>query len=287
MRLAPDVLMSQSLPPSEHGWSARDTVIYNLGIGFGAAATGDEQLLRYVLEEQGHPFPTMASVIGMFRPSQLDPACNVDAAAILHGEESIEILQPLTPHGRLLATNRICGIWDKGPEGGAVMSIERTLANPQTGTLVANVRTTLLLRNNGGFGGTNKGAPQLSATPDGEPDGHIDIATRPEQALIYRLSGDTNPLHSHPQAARRAGFHRPILMGLCTFALAARALVERCAAGDGDCLRALSARFSGPVFPGESIHLEYWRLSTTEMAFRGRVAGREGFALTGGRATFD
>lgn len=284
--LAYDHIMRRPPQVGAHSWSARDAVIYNLGIGFGEAAIRDPRLLAYVLEERPRVFPTMVSILGMQRGPWNDPDSNIDATGVLHGEESIRIVRPLAVEGRLISSTRVAGIWDKGPGRGAVMRMERTLTDPNDGQHVATVGSSLFLRNNGGFGGSSHGAPQPPSLPDRAPDGYRDMATRPEQALLYRLAGDRNPLHADPEAARQAGFGRPILMGLCTFAIVARALVDDCADADGDCLQSLSVRFSGVVFPGETVRVEYWKRNGSEVVFRARVTDRESFVLTGGRAIF-
>jgi acyl dehydratase len=282
--LAAGLLLAE--PPDEGivSWSGRDAAIYNLGIGFGAAAAGDERFLPYVLEEKAAAFPTMVSVLEAKTASLFVPRFGIDIASILHGEEAIELHRPIAGAGTVRAVRRVEAIWDKGAGRAAVMLVRRDLFDATTRAPVATVRSTLMLRNKGGFGGSNDGAPQPSISPDRAPNGVVDIATLPEQALLYRLAGDRNPLHVDPDVARRAGFPKPILMGLCSFGIAGRALVAALADGDADRLTALKVRFTGVVFPGETLRIEHWRLDDGEIAFRGSVAERGAVVLDGGRA---
>ena len=280
--LAADLLMGMAIQETHQDWSSRDTILYNLGIGFGAAAVEDPAQLRFVLEDRLTAFPTMAAVQAIARGIYFDPAYGVDFSGILHGEEAVEIARLLPTQGRLTGRGRVEGVWDRGPKG-AVMTTLKTLHDAD-GELIATCRSTLILRRNGGFGGSADGAPQAMSLPDRAPDGGFDIAVRPEQALIYRLSGDDNPLHAVPQVAAQAGFPRPILHGLCGFAIAARALVAAEAGGDETRLKAFSVRFSSPTYPGETIRTEFWRLGDGEYALRARSVERDVVLLTGGRA---
>jgi acyl dehydratase len=282
--IAADYILAQPPTRASVSWSGRDTAIYNLGIGFGAAAIVDPSRLPFVLEENAVAFPTMACALGDQSVSPLrDPATNIDFRGILHGEESLECHGPIPASGTLTMIGMTEGIWDKGAKHGAVMVLRRDLVDSESGALVACVRSTLMLRNNGGYGGSNEGAPRAMPMPDTEPHGWADMPTRPEQALLYRLSGDRNPLHSDPATAALAGFPKPILMGLCSFALAGRALVVELAEGDAQRLIGLRARFTGVVFPGETIRVEYWRLQNREIAFRARVVERDATVMDGGR----
>ena len=282
-RLAYDLLMGMAPEEAQQNWSQRDTILYNLGIGFGPAAIEDPGELRFVLEDRLASFPTMAAVQAVARGIYYDDRYGIDFAGILHGEEAVEIARPLPVEGKITGRTRIEGIWDRGPKG-AVMTTCKTLHDPVDDGLIATCRSTLMLRRNGGFGGTAEGAPQAQATPDRAPDGHFDIAIRPEQALIYRLSGDTNPLHALPDIAARAGFPKPILHGLCSFALAARALVAAEADGDEGRLKAFSVRFSSPTYPGETLRTRFWRLGDGDYALQASVVERDVVVLAGARA---
>lgn len=282
--LAHDLLLSLGQIEADQSYTERDTILYNLGIGLGAAAVEDAALLRYVVEPDLMSFPTMACVLGVARDWFYDPRYGVDFAKVLHGEEDIEILGPLPASGRVRGISRIDDLWDRGVEKGAVMRFSKTLRNA-AGEGIAVCTSTLMLRGNGGFGGSTQGLPQAVQLPQRDPDGAMDMPTRPEQALIYRLSGDANPLHALPAVARKAGFPRPILHGLCSFGTAARALVLALADGDASRLRRFGLRFASPVYPGETLRVEYWRLGEGNAAFRARVIERDVVVLTGGRAS--
>jgi acyl dehydratase len=284
MTLAADELLARPPDIVQHSWSIRDTQLYNLGIGFGAAAAADPAQLRFVLEDRLLTFPTMVAVLGLSRGIYADHTLGIVFEGILHGEESFELAKPLPTQGRLVGRTRVVGVWDRGPDKGAVLALDKSLHDASDDSLIATCRTTLMLRRNGGFGGSSEGTPRAPTLPEREPDGAVSIATRPEQALIYRLSGDDNPLHAVPEVAARAGFPSPILHGLCTYAIVARALVQALAGGDSTRLQSFGVRFSSPVFPGETIRTEYWHLGNDEYAFRALAAERGMIVLTGGQA---
>jgi acyl dehydratase len=173
---------------------------------------------------------------------------------------------------------RIEEIYDKGADKGAVLLWSREISDAATGEPIATVRGSSFLRADGGFGGTATGAPAPHPIPDRAPDRVVTLRTRPEQALIYRLSGDYNPLHADPEVAQAAGFERPILHGLCSYAIACRAIVTGPCDGDASRLRALDVRFSAPVYPGETLAVEIWDAG----AFRVTVVERGVVAINNG-----
>jgi acyl dehydratase len=279
--LARELLLSLEAIEVEHSYTSRDTILYNLGIGFGAAAVRDSALLRHVLESELVSFPTMSCVLGASLHLFQDPRYGIDFQKVVHGEEEIEVFGMLQPAGTVRGVTTIEGLWDRGVEKGAVMRTAKTLL-AQTGERIAICRTTTILRGNGGFGGSTS-IPQSFQLPTRDPDGAVDALTRPEQALIYRLSGDTNPLHAVPAVAKQAGFPGPILHGLCSFGVVARALVVGLAEGDASRLRRFGLRFTSPVYPGETLRIEYWRLGGDEFAFQARVIERDCMVLSAGR----
>jgi acyl dehydratase len=280
--LAADRLLAMPASVQSAIWTARDTALYNLGIGFGAAAIHDPALLPFVLEESPRAFPTMATVMVRDTGWFTDPALGIDFPNMLHGEQWIEMIGPMPAEGPFTATDKVDAIWDKGPGRPALIATSRELAN-RDGELFARCGALLMIRNSGGFGGSAEGAPTPVALPNRAPTGSISMPTHPEQALWYRLSGDLNPLHSDPVTARAAGFPQPILMGLCSFGIAGRGLVAALADGDATRLRRLAVRFSNIVFPGETIRIDYWLGDDGEVLFRGVVDGR-GPVLDGGSA---
>jgi acyl dehydratase len=267
----------------EQTYTALDTILYNLGIGLDTAAVDDDALLHYVLEDDLRTFPTMVCVLAVSQDLFHEPRYGIEFEQMMHGEEDIEILAPLAAAGTVRGVSRIDNIWDRGAGKGAVMRASHSLYD-SLGTLIAVSRSTLMLRGNGGFGGSAAGLPQITPVPARNPDGARDVSIRREQALTYRLSGDRNPLHTVPAVARQAGFPRPIIQGLCSFGTVARALVAELAGNDAAKLRKFGLRFASPVYPGETIRVEYWRLDGDNVAFQARVVERDVVVLKGGRA---
>jgi acyl dehydratase len=267
--------------PVEQAYTRRDAMLYALGLGFGAEPT-DPQALRYVYEDGLVAFPTMAVVLGNPGPWTRDPRTGIDWVRTLHGEQGLVIHAPLPPEGRVIGTNRVTGIIDKGPGKGALLMQERELRDAGSGALLAVRSTTSFLRGDGGCGAPAREQPRPPAIPDRAPDVVQEIATRPEAALIYRLSGDWNPVHADPAVAARAGFERPILHGLCTYGIAGRAVVATICGGEPARLRELHVRFSAPVYPGETIRVELWEAGA-EWRLRARVPSRDAVVLNNGR----
>jgi acyl dehydratase len=205
----------------------------------------------------------------------------------VHGEQSVQLHEPLPAAGTLIGESRVVRLVDKGEGRGAIMHVEKTLLDESTKRLIATSEQILFLRGDGGFskaGGGDEAAPAAPNTPENNPDQVIHLPTRPDQAALYRLSGDLNPLHIDPAVAAKAGFLRPILHGLATYGIACRGLVQAFCGGDAARLKAIRARLSAPVYPGETIQLGCWRVDG-KIAFRGRVAEREATVLTHGWAT--
>ena len=284
--LAADRLMAHKPDLVTGNWAARDTIIYNLGIGFGPAAIADPGQLRYVMEDRLVAFPTMSTVIGMalgiFRRDY-----GITYSGIVHGEEWIELARPLPTSGSFRAETSLDALWDRGHDKGAVLQTAKRIYTPDSDEPVATTRTVLILRRDGGFGGSAEGAPSVQPAPARAPDGSVTIGTQPDQALIYRLSGDANPLHADPEVAGKAGFPAPILHGMCTYGTVARAIVDATCGGDAARLRSFGLRFSAPVFPGETLRTDFWSVGHGECAFRTTALERDVLVATGGRATYD
>jgi hypothetical protein len=209
--------------PIEHAYTAKDSMLYALGLGFGADPT-DRRQIDFVYEEGLKALPTMAVVLASPGFWLKDPATGVDWKKVLHGEQGLRLHEPLPAAGTVVGTTRIDEIVDKGAGKGALMYSTREIRDKASGKLLAEVASVGFLRGDGGFGGPEGASRKPQPIPERAPDASVEISTLPQSALIYRLSGDFNPLHADPDVARAAGFERPILHGLCTYGVAGHAL---------------------------------------------------------------
>jgi acyl dehydratase len=274
-------------PPMEtvQELTVRDTILYALGVGVGAGAPGDPGELKYIYEDGLHALPTMAVVMAYPGFWARDPKFGLTWQKLLHGEQSIEIHRPLPVEGRLRGVTTLDEIYDKGAGRGAVLTSSRRIYD-HDGDLVATVRQASFLRADGGFGGKAEGAPKPHQLPDRAPDAIVHAATRPDQALLYRLSGDYNPLHVDPKIAAEGGFERPILHGLAGFGVVGRALLKAICGDLPERLRRMDARFSSPVYPGDVFAIDIWREGDGRAAFRARIPDRSVIALQHGYLEF-
>jgi acyl dehydratase len=213
-------------------------------------------------------------------------------AMLLHGSQEIRLFSPLPSAGKLSVVAEVADIQDKGEGKNAIVMLKATGTDPESGEVVAETLTTAVIRGAGGFGGQPGQRPVAPEIPDREPDAKVALPTREDQALIYRLSGDRNPLHSDPWFARElAGFPKPILHGLCTYGVAGRALVAELGGGDATKVKAIAARFTSPVFPGETLTTSIWRTEPGRAVFRTEAMNPDGsnsrLALEDGAAEYD
>ena len=228
----------------------------------------------------------MAVVLGTGPAWMTDPQWGIDYTRVVHGEQMLTVHRPLPPSGAIVATESIEEIYDKGAGKGAVMYLRRRLHDTQ-GELLIELRSAGFMRGNGGFGGKASGAPTPQAVPvERKPDAAIEMSIAPDQASLYRLCGDLNPLHIDPGVAQAAGFDRPILHGLCTYGIAGRALIALFCAHDAQRVKRLDVRFSKPVYPGETLRTEAWRLDGHSVAFRCTVPARGVTVIDNGRFDF-
>jgi len=274
-------ILDWRFPPVRNAYAQRDVMLYALGLGLGFRPT-DPAELRYVYEDGLEVFPTMPVVLGHPGPWMRDPATGIDFVRVLHAEQHLEIHRPLPTEGGTVAHNRVLDVIDKGPGKGVLIVMERLLHDEASGELLCTQRSVAIARGNGGAGGTGNLSPAPHPLPGREPDGHVDIRTATQAALLYRLSGDYNPVHADPAVAARAGFSAPILHGLASFGVAARAVLQAFDAAPG-VLRSFGVRFSAPVYPGETIRTEFWR-DADVVSFRSRVLERDAIVLNNGRA---
>ncbi|WP_299360968.1 MaoC/PaaZ C-terminal domain-containing protein [uncultured Paracoccus sp.] len=279
MPLDPQTLLNFEIPEQRQGYGHREVAFYALSIGLGQDPLDTDQLRFAGGLDEIVAFPTMALVLGHPGFWLADPRTGVDATRVLHGEQGMTLHAPLPPAGTVIGRTRVTGLIDKGAGKGALMYSEKDLVDADTGTLLATTRSTTFLRGDGGCGGTNAEPKQVHQLPDTPPDIAIEIPTRPEQALWYRWNCDDNPLHLNPAVAARAGFERPILHGLCTLGVAAQALLRTLAGGNAGRFRTLDARFTAPVYPGETLRTEIWR----DGSFRTRVVERDVVVIANGR----
>jgi acyl dehydratase len=283
MPIDPDALRQWPIPEIEHSYSARDTMLYALGLGYGADPLDQEQL-RFVYEGRLQALPSMAVVLGYPGFWVSDPGTGVDWKKVLHGEQAIEVFKPLPTAATVIGRSRVTGLFDKGKDKGAVMVSERDVVDKASGELLCRLTSTTMMRGDGGFGGPSGPLPAPHPLPDRAPDQSVAIATLPQAALIYRLSGDYNPLHADPAVARSGGFEKPILHGLCSFGVVCRALLAAVCGNDPARLRKMQVRFSAPVYPGETIVTEIWTEPGGVVSFRAKVAERDLVVINNGRA---
>jgi acyl dehydratase len=281
MTIIYDKLMSLHIPDVVQAHTEKDAILYALGVGLGRDPM-DEDELPFVYEKNLKVLPTFAAVLGWPGFWLRDLDTGVDWVKVVAGEQGLVLHRPLTGRGTAIGRTRITEIIDKGAGKGALIYSERVLIDGASGEKIATVTQTTFCRGDGGFGGPARAAPPVHALPERAPDLTCDRPTRPEAALIYRLSGDPNPLHAEPAVAKTAGFPRPILHGLATFGIACDAILKCLGDRDPAKLKAISGRFSAPVFPGETIRTEMWRDGAI-VSFRARVVERDVIALNNGR----
>ncbi|WKX70075.1 MaoC/PaaZ C-terminal domain-containing protein [Streptomyces sp. XD-27] len=248
---------------TEIAWDHKDVQLYHLGIGAGSPAT-DPAELRYTLESRLHVLPSFATVAGggMALAGGLSaPGIEVDLAAVLHGGQRVELHRPIPVRGTATQSSRVAAVYDKGK---AAVIVLRGAAADADGPLWT-CDTQIFVKGEGGFGG-ERGPSQRLDLPAREPDHTLLRPVREDQALLYRLSGDWNPLHADPEFAARAGFDKPILHGLCTYGMALKAVVDTVLDGDVGRVRSYATRFAGIVFPGETLRLRLWRDETRVQA---------------------
>jgi len=268
-----------------HRYTERDTMLYALGLGYGADPM-DRGELRFVYEQQLQAVPTMATVMGSPGIWWRDPRTGADPVKLVHGEQDLRLFKPLPAAATLVARNRVLSLTDKGAGKGAIAVLLRELVDSGSGEKIAESRNVTFLRGDGGFsaqdGVSDPGPEPLPPVPERPADVEVAYATLPQAALIYRLSGDVNPLHADPDFAARAGFDRPILHGLCSYGMAARAVIEKLLDHDAARLKRIAVRFTSPVWPGETVRYELWREGEGHVRLRASVDVRGVVVLNNG-----
>lgn len=251
------VALGAELPADEFSWTSSDVQLYQLGLGAGRDPM-DPRELRYLTDETPQVLPTFGNVAQSFHmteaPTVQFPGIDIELSRVLHASEAVTVPGPIPASGTGIAVTRFTDIWDKGKA--AVIWSETEVRSPDD-TLLWTQRRSIFARGEGGFGG-ERGPSTSGEPPERAPDHEIAIPVSPQQALLYRMCGDRNPLHSDPEFASAAGFPKPILHGLCTYGMTAKALTDLLLDGDTTRVRSYGARFAGVVFPGETLKVSVW-----------------------------
>jgi len=277
MPLNPTGLMALPIPARNVEYADRDSLLYALATGMGATAAPEE--LPFVWESGQRVLPSIATMLS-FDDSWLE-AGGIDLKHVVHGALDLRFRAKLAAAGAVVAETRITGLDDKGEGRGGLVFTETALT--QSGGVVASVHSTMFVRGAGGFGGKVGMQPDPIPKAEGVPDVTTDVATALNQALLFRLLGDRNPLHVDPALARQVGFDRPILHGACTFGIACAEVLRRFCDHDPAVMTRLAARFAGPLYPGETLRFAFWRLPGG-VAFRAEAAERNAVVLDNGFA---
>jgi acyl dehydratase len=252
-----------------YSWTDRDAILYAMGIGMGEDPLFDPEL-AYVYERDLKVLPTFATIIA--RAADPGPL-PVNRLLMLDGGRDLTINRPLFGSASVVMEGRITDVVDKGESKGAIITREVVIRDASTRAEIATLRSNMFARGDGGFGGPQGDGKEVAEKPSRDPDLTVEIATRPNQALLYRLSADRNPLHSDPVVASKAGFPRPILHGLCTYGICCRAILETYGEFEPSALARIAARFAAPAFPGETIAVDFW-VNRRHLDFEARVKER-------------
>lgn len=257
MPIDPNVALGAELDEISFSWTSSDVLLYQLALGAGAEPTSPAEL-RYAYERDLQVLPTFATVaanLGSLEPPTVSfPGIEIDLAKVVHGSQEVIAHRPIPADGQARSRTRITDVQDKGKA--AVIVKEITTTSPD-GSLLWTERSSIFARGEGGFGGERGSAHRVTA-PEREPDEMIDTRTLPQQALLYRLCGDRNPLHADPEFARSAGFDAPILHGLCTYGIVAKVTTDAVLDSDVAKFGSFSAKFAGTVLPGETLRTRIW-----------------------------
>jgi (3R)-3-hydroxyacyl-CoA dehydrogenase / 3a,7a,12a-trihydroxy-5b-cholest-24-enoyl-CoA hydratase / enoyl-CoA hydratase 2 len=278
--------LGYELPEVTSHYDERDLSLYALGVGAAQNPLHPDEL-RYVYERHPEGFrplptygvvPAVAAIFKLAAEGHQTPGLNYGLDRVLHGEQFTELLRPLPSKATLRSRPRIKDIFDKGKN--ALVVTEVTTFDADSGEALVRNEVTTFVRGAGGWGGDRGPATDINLPPDRKPDATVTQMTQPNQALLYRLSGDWNPLHVDPEFAQKFGFPRPILHGLCTFGYVGRHVLNTFAGGDPSRFKSIKVRFSDTVFPGETLQTEMWRESETRIVLRCRVLERDKIAIS-------
>jgi acyl dehydratase len=281
MALNYDRLMSLKRSGDRFSYCDRETMLYAIGVGM-SRDPYDENELAYTFEKQ--KLKTIASMATVLQRVPLLKDCGYDYTKVVHGEQRLLLEKPLEPEAEISVDSRVLSAFDKGTGKGAIINTELVAKDAKTGEKLYTLVSTTFARGDGGFGGPAGSGLEPHVIPDRKPDLTAAAETRLDQALLYRLNGDRNPLHADPELAKRVGFPVPILHGLCTYGTACRTILREVAKYDHTRIRGFDVRFSSPVYPGETILTDMW-VDGAVVSFRCRLKEREVTVINNGKCT--
>ena len=281
MALVYDKLMALKRTGDRFAWTDRETMLYAIGVGMSRDPYEPSEL-AYTFEKQ--KLRTVASMATVLQRVPLLKDCGYDYTKVVHGEQRLMLEKPLEPEGEITVDSRVVSAFDKGPGKGAIINTELVAKDAKSGEKLYTLVSTTFARGDGGFGGPGGSGLEAHALPDRKPDLTAAAETRLDQALLYRLNGDRNPLHADPELAKRVGFPVPILHGLCTYGTACRTILREVAKYDHTKIRGFDVRFSSPVYPGETILTDMW-IDKNIVSFRCRLKERDVTVINNGKCT--
>lgn len=283
MALDYDLIKNWAFADVRQAYTDKDSILYALSIGLGQDPVDPAQL-PFVYEAGLKVFPTMAAVLGYPGFWMQDPKAGITWVKLVHGEQRMRFHHAFPAAGEVIGRSRVTHVIDKGSDKGALVVVERKLYNAADETLLATVEQTTFCRADGGFGQGDEPPEALPKAPASAPDLVCELPTLPQAALLYRLNADPNPLHVDPAVARQAGYPQPILHGLCTYGVAAHAIVKTLCGYDPERLAYLNTRFSAPFFPGETLAVDMWKGDKGRVQFQARSVERGIVVLSNGIA---
>ena len=281
MALNYEKLMSLKRTGDRFTYTDRETMLYAVGVGMGRDPYDPNELAYTFEATKLKTVPTLATVLTRI-PLLKD--CGYDYTKVVHGEQRLTLHRPLEPEGEVIADSRVISTFDKGAGKGAVINSEVAVRSAADNKPLYTMISTTFARGDGGFGGPNGTGLEAHKIPDRKPDVSIPLETRIDQALLYRLNGDRNPLHADPELAKRVGFPVPILHGLCTYGTACRAILTQVCKYDHTKITGFDVRFSSPVYPGETIITDCW-IDGKVVSFRCRLKERDVTVINNGKCT--
>jgi acyl dehydratase len=273
MAFDPERVLTHAFPEVRHRYAERDAILYALGIGLGANPLNRDDL-AFLYEPNLRVLPTMAVTLASPGMWVREPSLGIDWVRLLHAGQSAWFPRPLAPKGDVVSRARVASLDDRGEGKGAILVVERNIHDAASDELLCRVEQTIMLRGNGGFSKTAAKRAEQEPMPERAPDHEASFAISPRAALIYRLSGDYNPLHIDPDIAAKAGFERPILHGLASYGVAGWMVLRELAQGSPERLASLSVRFAGVVYPGDNVTFSMWR-DGSRVRFLARVGDRK------------